>query len=119
MQVRQMLLMEIGDDLHLARGTPRRWLEDGKQIAVRQAPSYFGEVSYRIHSFAKQARIAAVVNPPCRNRPAAIYLRFRHPQQATLKRVTVNERPWKDFDPAKEWIKLPPEESEWKVVAFY
>jgi len=31
----------------------------------------------------------------------------------------VNGRPWKDFDAGKEWIKLPTEPSEIKVVAYY
>jgi hypothetical protein len=118
-QMRQMLLMEIGDDLHLARGTPRCWLEDGKQIAISRAPSYFGEVAYQIHSFAKQGHIEAAVSPPRRKRPVSIYLRFRHPQKETMKRVAVNGRPWNDFDPSKEWIKLPGETGDLKVVAFY
>src|SRR6185436_2505365 len=32
---REMLVMEDGDMLWLARATPREWLEDGKKIAVR------------------------------------------------------------------------------------
>jgi hypothetical protein len=118
-QCRFMLLMEMGQDLFLARGTPREWLEHGKQIAVSRAPSYFGELSYRIQSFSQQGRIEATVNPPGRERLANLYLRLRHPSQASLRRVTVNGRPWKDFDPEKEWIKLPKEANEVKVAAYY
>ena len=118
-QLRFMLVMEMGQDLYLARGTPRRWLEDGKNIVVSRAPSYFGELAYQIRSFVNQGRIEATVNPPVRSRPASLYLRLRHPQQASLKRVMVNGRPWKDFDAGKEWIKLPTEPSEIKVVAYY
>lgn len=118
-QFRYMLLMEIGEDLFLARGTPRRWLEDGKEIAVSRAPSYFGPVSYRIQSHANQNRIEATVTPPGRNRPRSLYLRLRHPSQAALHSVTVNGQVWHDFDAAKEWIKLPMGSSELKIVASY
>ncbi len=118
-QFRYMLLMEIGNDLYLARGTPRRWLEDGKQVAVRHAPSYFGKLSYNIQSAVSRGRIEAVVDLPRRNRPANVYLRLRHPRRATLRTVTVNGRDWKEYESAKEWIKLPVETTELKVTAYY
>jgi len=40
---RMMLVMEEGDVLWLARATPRAWLEQGKRIAVRNAPTHFRE----------------------------------------------------------------------------
>ena len=45
-----MLVMEKGDVLWLARATPRAWLEQGKRIAVRNAPTDFGPVGYEIVS---------------------------------------------------------------------
>jgi hypothetical protein len=119
LQLRSMLVMEMGDDLFLARGTPREWLEDGKKISVQHAPSYFGELSFRIESLAHQGRIEARVVPPRRQRPENIYLRLRHPRGSVLKRVTVGGRPWEDFDSMKEWIKLPAHEGELTVVAYY
>lgn len=118
-QFRHMLLMEMGNELYLARGVPRRWLENGKEIGVTRAPSYFGEVAYNIQSVVKEGRIEATVNPPQRNGPANVYLRLRHPDQAALKRVTVNGRSWKQFDSAREWIQLPAEPKQLKVTAHY
>jgi hypothetical protein len=118
-QFRHMLVMEMGNDLFLARGTPRQWLEDGKKIEVSHAPSYFGELSYRIESFVNQGRIEATVRPATRRQPTNLYLRLRHPKQAQLKRVTVNDRAWKDFDAAKEWIKLPAEAGDFRISAYY
>jgi hypothetical protein len=118
-QLRFMLVMEMGDDLFLARGTPREWLEDGKKIVLNHAPTYFGVLDYRIESFANQGRIVATVRPPNRQRPANFYLRLRHPQKSLLKRVTMNGRPWENFDPAKEWVKLPAQEGELEIVAYY
>lgn len=118
-QLRFMLVMEMGGDLFLAKGTPREWLEDGKEIAVRQAPSHFGELGYRIKSHASQGYVEATVQPPSRQQPANIFLRLRHPQRALLKRVTLDGRSWRDFDAAKEWIRLPVAASTLKVVAYY
>ena len=118
-QFRFMLVMEVGDDLFLAKGTPRQWLEDGKTISVSKAPSYFGELAYRIESFANQARIEANVQPPNRSRPANLYLRLRHPKGLPLKRVTINGRAWKGFDAEKEWIKMPVQEGELRTIAYY
>jgi hypothetical protein len=118
-QFRHMLILEIGNDLFLAKGSPRQWLEDGKTIAVSHAPSYFGELSYRIVSFAETGRIEATVRTPNRRQPASLYLRMRHPKSAPLRRVTVNGHSWKDFDVAKEWIKLPVQADEIKIVAYY
>ena len=39
---RNLLVMEDGESLWLARATPRAWLEQGKKIAVKNAPTYFG-----------------------------------------------------------------------------
>jgi hypothetical protein len=119
LQFRSMLVMEMGDDLFLARGTPREWLEDGKRISVQRAPSYFGEHGFRIESLANQGRIEATVHLPHRQRPANVYLRLRHPNKSVLKRVTMGGRPWTDFDTAKEWIRLPAQEGELRIVAYY
>jgi hypothetical protein len=118
-QFRFMLVMEMGNDLFLARGTPRAWLEHGRNIAVIRAPSYFGELSYRIQSFSNEGRIQASVNTPQRAHPARLLLRLRHPSKARLTKVTVNGRPWKDFDTEKEWIALPTGPNQVEVVAYY
>ena len=118
-QLRHMLVMEMENDLFLAAGTPRQWLEDGKKIGVTRAPTYFGEISYRIESFANQGRIEAAVRLPTRRQPANLYLRLRHPKQAQLKRVKANDRAWEGFDAARERIKLPVGEPELKIAAYY
>jgi hypothetical protein len=118
-QLRFMLLMEVDEDLHLGRGIPRRWMENGKQVSVRKAPTYFGEAGYQIRSQADANRIEATVNPPSRNRPRNLYLRFRHPAQRPMRKVTLNNEPWKDFDPVKELIRLPSDRGELRVAADY
>ena len=94
-------------------------MERGDHVAVSRAPSYFGEVAYKIRSFVNQGSVETTVNRPQRRCPANPYLRFRHPQQASIKRVAVDGKPWKDFDAPKEWIKLPRDPNELKIVAYY
>ncbi len=118
-QLRHMLVLEDGADLYLAKGTPRAWLEQGKKVAVAQAPSYFGPLSYRIESFVGQGRIEARLQPPTRQRPVNLYLRLRHPSHAPMTHITVNGRPSNDFDPSKEWIKLASPDAELQIVAYY
>jgi hypothetical protein len=104
--VRLMLVMENGDSLWLARGTPRAWLRQGERIAVSHAPTFFGEVSYSIESDANNRSISAVIDLPIRETPKAVFLRLRHPTGAKITGVLVNGKTWTDFDPAREVIVL-------------
>src|SRR5690606_36049664 len=55
--VRDMLVREAGDELHLGAGVPASWLEHGQRIEVERAPTYFGLVAYRIESRAASGEI--------------------------------------------------------------
>jgi len=103
---RNMLVMEIGESLWLARATPRAWLEQGKKIAVRNSPTRFGEVAYEIVSDVDNGRIGATVEMPSRKSPREVLLRLRHPKAAPIKSVTINGKEWKDFDAARELVRL-------------
>ena len=103
---RMMLVMEEGDRLWLARGTPRAWLEQGQRIAVRNAPTYFGPLDYEIVSDVEKSRITATMQLPSRRTPTEVRLRLRHPTAAPMRSVTVNGRPWRDFEPAREFVRL-------------
>ncbi len=117
---RNMLIRETDDDiLFLGQATPRRWLERGKQIVVEGAPTRFGDLNLRIAHDAAGV-IAAEIDTPGRSRPAAILLRLRHPDEKPLRAVTVNGRPWMDFDAGKEWVRIPsPGERRYVVRASY
>ena len=103
---RNMLVMETGDNLWLARATPRAWLEQGKRIGVKNAPTYFGTVAYEIVSDVDNGKISATVELPVRAAPREILLRLRHPQAARIKNVTVNGLESQDFDAARELVRL-------------
>jgi hypothetical protein len=105
-RLRNMLIMEDADSLWLVRGTPRDWLESGKTIEVTRAPTYFGPVSYQIRSDLDHDAIVANLELPARNKPQAVLLRLRHPRAAPILSVEVNGRPWKNFKPEQELIRL-------------
>ena len=103
---RRMLVMEIGDALWLARATPRAWLEQGQRIAVKNAPTYFGNLNYAITSDVDNGKINAAVEMPSRQAPKEVILRFRHPKAAPIKGVTVNGKPWTEYNKDRETIAL-------------
>jgi hypothetical protein len=103
---RQMLVMEEGDSLWLARATPRVWLEPGKKISVKNAPTHFGIVAYEIVSDVDKGRITAKVEIPSRSPAKSVFLQLRHPRTAPIKSVVVNDSPWEKYDKEKELVRL-------------
>jgi len=116
---RDLLVMEEDQSLWVARATPRAWLEQGKKIAVKNAPTCFGTLAYEIVSDVDNGKITATIEIPNRNPAKSVILRFRHPQAAPIKGVTVNGRPWKRFNPDKEVITLTGLTGKAVVVAGY
>lgn len=118
---RNMLVREADSDtLLLGQAAPRAWLEDGKKIEVKDAPSWFGNVSYEIRSRAAKGSIEASVQLDGREPPRTVLLRLRHPEGRRMAQVTVNGKDWRDFDAEKEWIRIPGGAGRsWSVVARY
>jgi hypothetical protein len=116
---RYLLLMEHGHDLWIAPGTPRAWLEDGKEIAVEEMPTYFGPASYRITSEASTGQVHVEITPPERNPPARLQVCLRHPKKLAIKSVDLNGPSCAGFDPGSETITIGgpfPERMEIDVV---
>ena len=67
------------DTLRLLFATPKRWLEDGKEIKVERAPTAFGPVSVRVQSKLSQGELIADLDLPTRNPPQQTLLRLRLP----------------------------------------
>ena len=116
---RDMLVMENGQSLWLARATPRVWLEQGKKIAVKNAPTYFGSVAYEIVSDVDNGKITATVEMPSRNPLKSVIVRFRHPKATPIRSVMVNGQPWTGFDKNKEVIELTGLTGKVTVIAGY
>ena len=105
--LRLMFVSEQGKDLYLGQAIPRYWLKQGKTVAIERAGTHFGQMSLRITSDTDRGTLRAVLDPPDRTRPETIYLRFRHPQEKAIQRVSVNGHDYSHFDAKKEWVMLP------------
>jgi hypothetical protein len=66
------------ETLRLLFATPRKWLEDGKEIRVERAPTAFGEVSIVVKSELSKGRVMAEVDMP-KSKPQKTLLRLRLP----------------------------------------
>jgi len=49
--LRDMLLREDGNKLVLLSCVPEAWLDDGKTIEIKNAPTYFGKIGFKVQSF--------------------------------------------------------------------
>jgi hypothetical protein len=104
-RLRNLLVLEKGDTILLLEGTPQSWLEPGKEIVLTHAPTYFGPVSVREKSEASM--VTAQVTLPSRNSYRAAYLILRYPGGTPIKAVEIDGKPWQEFDPATQRIRLP------------
>jgi hypothetical protein len=76
--LRSMLVHETTDGLELAFATPRAWLRPGKRIAVTNAPTSFGPVSFSIEAGASSAGVTVDVPDRAPIRSVRIRLRLPH-----------------------------------------
>ena len=54
---RHMLIHELDDDsLLLLQATPRVWLKDGERIEVKNAPTYYGNITFSVMSHSNKGR---------------------------------------------------------------
>lgn len=118
---RNMLVRETGmDTLLIGQAIPRAWLEDGKKIAVKQAPTYFGPLTMTMESHVAQKEIVTTLELSERNPPRMLVVRLRHPQGSAIRSVTVNGQNWKNFDTKKELVVIPaPEGKRYTISARY
>ena len=80
MQTRWMLYMERGQTLELLAGVPRGYFEDGKNIEIKRAASYFGAVSLKAESKLSDGRIVGSVECPVERGLKRVELRLPHPE---------------------------------------
>ncbi len=117
--LRDALVMEQPDGLHLGLAAARSWMQQGQSVGVRQAPTHFGEVTYQIKSDVENRVIRAELTSPDREQPKAIILHLRHPDGKLMRRVTLNGKPIQDFDAKNELVRLSPAKETLTVEAFY
>jgi hypothetical protein len=102
--VRTMLVQERDGGLYLLQGTPRRWLEDGKQIRIEKGPTWYGPLSLGCRSKISEGLIRLHLGVPERLGEAPIHVKLRLPRGARIEGVTLTGRGSADLD--GEWIVL-------------
>ncbi|MBV8817923.1 MAG: hypothetical protein JO022_06175 [Acidobacteriaceae bacterium] len=104
--VRETIETEPQDSLRLLDGAPDGWFEPGKRVTVKNAPTFFGKISFDTEASA--GRIDAHVTKPAGFSAREIILRLPDPSGRPLRRVLINGTEWKDF--AGNEVRLPPGE---------
>ncbi|MFT3750720.1 MAG: hypothetical protein QM768_20580 [Agriterribacter sp.] len=117
---RKMLLNESGNDtLMIGQAIPRQWLNKGKKIEVRNAPTYFGKTSFYMYGLNSDNEISAIIETPDRNPPRQLIVRFRHPSGKSIESVMLNGKRWENFDVRKEYISIPSPKGKYIISAKY
>ncbi len=114
-----MLVLEAGKDLWLAPGTPRHWLEPGKEIRINNLSTIFGKVSYLLKNGDQLNTIEANIDLPRNLKGNKVKLFVRAPFEKPIKSVILNGKNWREWDAALEVIQLPEEEMKVNLVVSY
>lgn len=90
-EVRDSLVMEVGDTLCLARGINRDWLGSGLPVGLEGAPTHWGRLSYEMRYDAAAKRLTGKLRiedkPGNGSVPASILLHTRLPGPLRLQSV--------------------------------
>ena len=83
--IRDAMVMEEGDGLHMARGTARQWLGSGESVGIKNVPTHFGYISYELKYESKASRVAGEVNFPAKSTMRWAVLHVRLPEGLIIK----------------------------------
>ncbi|MBW8040689.1 MAG: hypothetical protein FVQ85_11885 [Planctomycetes bacterium] len=117
--LRMMFILETGEDLWIGSAVPRYWLANGKRCGIVNAGTYFGPMSAQYESRVAEGRIEMTIDPPRRNPPKRILVRFRHPDGRRMTSCKVNGKAYKRIDPVKELIVLTKCRKPIRIIAYY
>jgi len=77
-------------------------------------------VNLRLTSAAASGKLTARIELTGDRRPKTLLVRLRHPDKKPIRSVTVNGAEWKDFDPQREWVRIPqPARSPCEIVCWF
>jgi hypothetical protein len=118
-RVCDLLAIESGDELWLAPGTPRYWLEPGKTISLYHAATSFGNVSFELRSGKKPNTVEATINLPENISEDKVKLFVRSPFGKPIQSVLVNGKEWGKWDNTTESVVLPTHDKEITLIVSY
>lgn len=92
MRCRWMLYLQDEDTLTLLPGVPRKWLEQGKRIAVKGMQTYFGPLAFTVESDVSRGSIKVCVELSDTSRlPKSLKVRIPHPAEQKAVAITQGE----------------------------
>jgi hypothetical protein len=101
--LRDALVMEQGDGLHLAMGVSRSWLDSGRPLGVSGAPTHFGPVSYQMRYDADEGTVSGDVLYSDTTGPSWAMLHIRLPRG--LQVVSLEAEPGACISPDGESLR--------------
>jgi hypothetical protein len=114
METRWMLYLEEDQTLKLLPGIPRRWLEDGKMIELKNVATYFGPLSLTVNSNLDKGFIEANIECNSEQMPKQVALRIPHPTGKRAVNVTGGS-----YDCASESVIIKPFTGKCKIKIEY
>ena len=72
--VRDLLVLERGDELHLFEGLPPAWIQPGKAVRVNGVLTEFGPITLELRASADGSKATLTLDPPTRNPAKRIVL---------------------------------------------
>lgn len=115
--VNELLVLEKDNQLLLAPGTPRRWLEPGEKTELLKLFTTKGKLSFSMQAGLDGNSVMANVDLS-EITSDSVKLFVRTPSAKKIKAVLLNGEPWKNFDADKESIQLPAGK-KWEVKVLY
>jgi hypothetical protein len=115
----RMLVYQQDDKLVLLKAIPRRWLDDGEQITVKNQPTEYGIINFQVISKLNDGFIEMTLDKPEEHIPGGIDIRFRHPQDFKIKAVEIDGRSWNNFTGDYIHLKNSPKKKVQIKVSFY
>ena len=115
--LRMMLVREDGDTSGSARPSRGRGLRPGETIDIRNAPTAFGPVSFKIESHLDRGRITVDWRSPTRRAPGVVFIRLRHPAGRAISALTINGKQSRSF--SGETVRLESPTGKIKIEAAF
>ena len=86
--LRDMLVMEAEDTLHLALGADRAWLASGQPLGIERASTHFGDISYQLRFDAAARKVTGRIAFARRRQPEAIQIHLRMPEDWSSRSIS-------------------------------
>ncbi|NLP10597.1 hypothetical protein GX408_09410 [bacterium] len=115
-RVCDLLVLENANQVWLASGTPRRWLEPGNRIELRRSCLMHGQVSFTLQPGESAKSILAEVQATWHERPEQVRLYLRSPYAGKMNQVRINGRDWNNWDAEQEVVYLPVRQGKQQVI---